>query len=153
MAKDATPDEIELKNDNFTNENHREIAAILEEEWDAEATFTELGERYEPHRATFQKVYGSYFGVPESEFNDGIDDGRTIQQLKNAHDDSYREYREARKQGDITTDAPHVEPIEGSEKETGSEPNSIDSDGFAKGWNMALKQAEEVGVENVPRMD
>lgn len=144
MAKDATPDEIELKDDNFTNENHRVIVTILEEEWDAETTFTELGERYEPHQATFQKVYDSYFGVPESEFNNGLDDGRTIQQLKNAHDDSYRKYREARKLGDTTAKVPHVDPIEGREKETGSEPNSIDSDGFAKEWNMALKQAKKL---------
>ena len=100
MAKDATPDRIRLVNSNFANDNHEQIAELLQEEWSASTSFTQLGEEYEPHRATLQKVYKSYFGVPESLFNDGIDDQRTIEQIREDHG-SYKEYRELRQRGDL----------------------------------------------------
>ena len=100
MAKDATPDQIEIVNSNFANDNHREIAELLDDEWDASTSFTELGEQYEPHRATLQQVYKSYFGVPEELFRDGIEDNRTIEEIRDDHG-SYKDYRELRSRGDL----------------------------------------------------
>ena len=121
MAKDATPDEIQIVDDNFANENHREIATLLEDEWDASTKFSALGEEYDPHRATFQSVYNKYFGVPESLFRDGIDDQRTIEQIKEAHG-SYKEYRELRNNGYLDPDEYRdVEYMDGFGPETEEE--------------------------------
>lgn len=103
MAKDATPDQIRLVNSNFTNENHREIAGILQDEWDAQATFSDLGDEFDAHRATFQKVYNRYFGPAEEDFGDGIQEDRTIEQIKERFG-TYSDYRDARERGELDKD-------------------------------------------------
>lgn len=153
MAKDATPDSIRLVNDNFSNENHEHLAEILLDEWDASTTFTELGDNddYDAHRATFQMVYNRYFGPGEEDFNDGIKDDRTIEQIKEEFG-TYGDYREAREQGFLD-----VEP---GESVTENEMARIQegyrkghTDGFSDGWDKALDMAQKKGLENVPRMN
>lgn len=133
MARDATPVQIELVNDNFSNENHRDIAAILEEEWDAQTTFTDLGDRYDHDRATFQKVYKRYFGVPEDIFNDGIHDDRTIEELREEFG-SYKEYRERRKKGLID-----MEPG----KDVTEKEMELIQEGYRKGYSDGFKDGME----------
>lgn len=134
MAKDATPDRIVLVNSNFANENHEQIAEILQEEWSASASFTELGEQFDPHRATLQKVYNKYFGVPEELFNDGIEDNRTIEQIKEDHG-SYKEYRELRNRGDLDpSNYSRVEWVEGMEPE---------EEGETLAYDEAMQKAQE----------
>lgn len=143
MAQDATPERIELVNSNFTNQNHEEIATILQDEWSASTTFTQLGEEFEPHRATFQKVYNKYFGVPEELFQDGIEDNRTIDEIKDEHD-SYKEYRELRSRGYIDpSEHRNVEWKEGYDPEeedsgpktfTYDEVMEMTQEAYRKGW-------------------
>ena len=117
MAKDATPEKIRLVNSNFASPNHEEIVKLLQEEWDASTTFAELGEEHEPHRSTLQKVYKRYFGVPEELFRDGIEDNRTIEQIREDHG-SYKDYRELRQRGDLDpSEWKGVEWKEGEEPE------------------------------------
>lgn len=133
MAKDATPDSITLVNDNFANPNHEELAGILQKEWDAQATFQELGEEYSAHRATFQNVYNRYFAPAEEDFNDGIEEDRTIAQIKEEFD-SYSEYRTARERGELDK--------EPGEQVTESEMELI-QEGYRRGYSDGFKDGME----------
>ena len=148
MAKDATPDRIEIVNSNFANDNHEQIAKILQEEWDASTSFTELGEEFDPHRATLQKVYKKYFGVPETLFRDGIDDNRTIEQIREDHG-SYKEYRELRQRGDLDPDdyrnvewQEGVAPEEEGETITYEEHLERTQEAYRKGYRDAMQDIQ-----------
>lgn len=157
MAKDATPDEIKLVNDNFANENHEKLAGILQDEWGASAKFTELGKVHDAHRATFQNVYDRYFGVPESLFNDGIADSRTINQIKDDHRDDgdhepMKNYLVLREHRNLEPDAYHgVEYMDEQEPEaeehlyTAEEVMEIAEERFEKGFQSGFEAGMEAG--------
>lgn len=158
MAKDATPDKIKLVNDNFANENHEKLAGILQDEWGASTKFTDLGDDYDAHRATFQTVYDRYFGVPESLFNDGIVDSRTINQIKDDHRDDDKEkgamniYLDLREHRNLEPDAYHgVEYIDDQEPDTNErlytaeEVMEIAEERFEKGFQSGFEAGVEAG--------
>jgi len=88
MPKDAKPQRIELKRDDFNTELQRDVADILQERWPMD--FTEFEDEYEGHEyfvnkydggpssSTFQKVYRQYFGVVD----DPERDDRTIEEIR-----------------------------------------------------------------------
>lgn len=143
MAKDATPNRIRLVNDNFANDNHRHIAEILDDEWDASTTFTELGEEYDAHRATFQKVYNRYFAPAEEDFGDGIEEDRPIEDLKEEFG-SYSEYRTARERGEIDK-----EPKPGvTEREM-----ELIQEGYRRGYSDGFQDGLEQGQSSEQSSD
>lgn len=163
MAKDRTPDALIIVNDNFTNENHEQVAHILEDKWDASTTVTDLAAKYDGEdgqpkhsRSIFHKVYKQYMGVPESLFSDGIHDRRTIEQIKRDHG-KMKAYLEAREDGELDADSvpeydpepdPDPDPKSDQKQESEGVPRDLDlgsenEDGMVP-IEYALKFAELV---------
>jgi len=163
MPKDATPNRLVIVNHNFSKSKHKQLAQILEEQWDASSTFKEMGEEYEYSASSFQNVYDRHMGVAESQFNDGIHDERTAGQLKEEYS-SMKNYLDSRRKGEIElssendTEDDVAEQVRNSDKfqtwregyEEGHE-QGIET-GEKIGWNRALKIAKKVGLENVEPM-
>lgn len=96
MARDAKPDEIELKKRNFSTDKQELAADRLLEHWDGNITYKDLEAQYGDISASlYRKVFDEYFGMPG--------DDRTIEELR-AQFGSIKQYLEQRKYGNIELD-------------------------------------------------
>ncbi|ELY91441.1 hypothetical protein [Natrialba taiwanensis] len=127
MAKDVTPDHLKIANHNFATETQEEVAKIIDEEWDPDTTLKDLHKAHEGKNRSesmFGKVYKRYMAIDDDkQFNDGLNDPRTIQEIKKDHG-KVKTYIDDRYKGRITKDdyrpylpADELEPRDLSESE------------------------------------
>jgi hypothetical protein len=157
MAKDATPDYIEIKNRDFSNDNHEEVAQILDGEWGPGATIKDISEKYEGEgrsNSLFRNVYYRYLGFDdERQFSDGIKDPRTIEELKK-DEGTIKNYIDAREAGEISQDDYRVyldpedlEPREPPEPEGDGVEGTISIETALEWRDEARDEAYDSGFE------
>jgi hypothetical protein len=160
MAKDATPDHIEIKNRDFSNENHEAVAHILDDEWSPQATIKDISAKYDGEgrsNSLFRNVYYRYIGFDDQrQFDDGLEDPRVIEQLKRDHG-TVKTYIDKREAGEITQDdyrhyldPEDLEPREPSEPEQNApegfvsieEAVQMSQEAYRKGWEDRGRQRD-----------
>ena len=160
MGKDATPDYIEVKNEDFSNDNHREVASILVNEWNPNSTIKNIAEEYGAEgrsESLFRNVYYRYLGFDDQkQFADGLDDPRTIQEIKRDHG-RVKEYIDKRKEGEISEndyrvylDQEDLEPREPPEHEerilegmvTAEKAIQMSQKAYRQGWEDRGRQLD-----------
>lgn len=167
MTRDTTPDHLKLANDNFTTEKHEKVAEMLLEEWDEATSLNKLSEKYNGEdypnhsKTVILQVYQRYMGVPEEEFGDGLEDPRTIEEIKQDHG-KYIKYDQLRRAGGISEEdfREYLDEDELEEEETEQMvplskvfemTQEGTSKGYDEGYERGYNQGFEAGYQNALR--
>lgn len=159
MARDATPNRIKIADREFRTDAHKNVAETIVDNWEPGITLKDIYKDLEgpnTSKSLFQKVYNEYMGFSEEQFGDGIEDPRTIEQIKKDHG-RVSKYVEKRKKGQVDeSDFRHYldpeeleprEPPEPSESETPGglvtveEAIEMSQEAYRKGWEDRGKES------------
>ncbi|ELY56508.1 hypothetical protein C491_13252 [Natronococcus amylolyticus DSM 10524] len=140
MGNDKTADSLVIRDCNFTNQNWESEAKEMEEEWDAQTTFVDWAENHQFSRTTYQKIYKRHMGIPPEEFNDGLDDERTIGQIKAAHG-KLKTYYEDREEGEIDSSLPYIVDLSESDDSRESVPELRETSQNVVSFERAVEMA------------